>query len=187
MTQTKTTSTKTTITTATSPQAAAQVLTLTPFKGCLTRAQAKRIFCDSFIREVRVSYQPTTVPVFKISKPEDVAGFVRTTLSDNSREHLMALFLDGAHQVASFSVVSIGTANSALVHPREVFQRAVSVGAVAIVIAHNHPSGGTEPSAEDQRVTTRLKEAGDLLGIRLLDHVIVTDTAHYSFQQEGFL
>ena len=142
---------------------------------------------DTMIREVRIQYQPTTEPAFKISRPAEVAAFVRKVLYDNSREHLVALFLDGAHQVASFSVVSVGTANSAQVHPREVFQRAVSVGAVALVLAHNHPSGNVQPSEEDQRVTKRMREAGELLGIGLVDHVIVSYSAHYSFKEAGML
>ena len=147
-------------------------------------------FQDTFIREVRVQYQATTQPTFKISGPLSVAQFVRQILresSDNSREHFIALFLDGGHQVASYSIVSIGTANFTTAHPREVFQRAISAGAVALVIAHNHPSGQIEPSREDHDATRQLKAAGELLGIKLLDHIIVTDEAHYSFQEAGNL
>jgi DNA repair protein RadC len=149
----------------------------------LSRAQSKRIFHDSFLREVRINYQRIAEPTFQICEAEDVAGFVRKILSDNSREHVVALYLDGSHQVTSYSIVSIGTANYALVHPREVFQRAIAAGAIAIVIAHNHPSGHLEPSTEDRLMTNRLKEAGELLGIRLLDHIIVTEAACYSFQE----
>ena len=108
----------------------------------------KRIeFRDCMIREVRIQYQLTSEPAFKIGKPEEVAHFVRKILCDNSREHVIALFLDGAHQVAGYSIVSIGTATNALIHPREIFQRAIGAGAVAFVMAHNHPSGNTQPSA----------------------------------------
>ena len=139
------------------------------------------------IREVRIQYQPTTEPAFKIRDPAEVANFVRKVLYDNSREHLVALFLDGAHQIASFSVVSVGMANSTCAHPREVFQRAVSVGAVALILAHNHPSGNVQPSEEDQRTTKRMREAGELLDIGLLDHVIVSYSAHYSFKEERMI
>ncbi len=140
---------------------------------------------DVFIREVRVSYLQTAEQQFRMRSPQDVAGFVRKILSDNSREHIVALYFDGSNTVASFSTISIGTATSATVHPREIFQRAISCGAVSLVICHNHPSGNTTPSPEDQRVTRRLKEAGDLLGIPLLDHVIVTDSSFYSFKDHG--
>ena len=135
-------------------------------------------YTDTFIREVRATYQPTATPLFAITGPDGVAGFVRSILTDNSREHFVALYLDGANQVASYSIVSIGTANASMVHPREVFQRAILAGAVSIIIAHNHPSGILTPSEEDHKVTQRLKEAGEILGIKLLDHLIVTDVAH---------
>ena len=82
-------------------------------------------YTDTFIREVRATYQPTSTPLLAIKGPDDVANFVRSILTDNSREHFVALYLDGAHQVASYSIVSIGTANASVVHPREVFQRAI--------------------------------------------------------------
>jgi DNA repair protein RadC len=129
---------------------------------------------DVFIREVRVSYLQTGEQQFRMRSPQDVAEFVRKVLSDNSREHCVALYFNGSNSVVSFSTISIGTANTATVHPREVFQRAISCGATSLVICHNHPSGATT-----------LKEAGDLLGIPLLDHVIVTDSSFYSLKENG--
>jgi hypothetical protein len=111
--------------------------------------------------------------LFTIKGPNDVADFVRSVLTDNSREHCVALYLDGAHQVVSYSIISIGTANMSVVHPREVFQRAILAGAISIIIAHNHPSGVLTPSDEDHKVTQRLKDAGEILGIKLLDHLIL--------------
>ena len=99
-------------------------------------------------------------------------------------EHFVALYLNGQHQVAAYSIVSIGTANQAPVSPREVFQRAVLTGAISIVVAHNHPSKSTVPSHEDRAVTTRLREAGELLGIKVLDHVIVTNSAFLSMKDD---
>jgi len=146
-----------------------------------TRSRA--IYQDTLIREVRINYQPTSEPAFKVGSPEDVASFVRKVLCDNSREQVIALFLNGAHQVAGFSIVSIGTANATSAHPHEIFQRAIGAGAVSLIMAHNHPSENTEPSPEDRYFTRKLKEAGELLCIPLLDHVIVTNTAHYSFKE----
>ncbi len=137
-------------------------------------------YTDTFIREVRATYQPTSTPLFAIKGPDDVANFVRSILTDNSREHFVALYLDGAHQVTSYSIVSIGTANASMVHPREVFQRAILAGAVSIIIAHNHPSGILTPSDEDHNVTQRLKVAAEILGIKLLDHLIISDVANVS-------
>lgn len=115
---------------------------------------------------------------------DDVARFVRTHLVDNSREQFVALYLDASHSVACYSILSIGVANSALVHPRELFQRAVLAGAIAVIVAHNHPSGACKPSEADRSITKRLCDAGDVLGISVLDHVIVTDESHYSFKTE---
>ncbi len=139
---------------------------------------------DTFIREARVNYLHCEHVMFRISGPADVANFVRSILTDNSREHFVALYLDGQNQVAAYSIVSIGSANSAPVAPREVFQRAVLTGAISIVLAHNHPSGSTIPSSDDRAVTRRLRESGELLGIKILDHLIVTNSAFLSMKEE---
>ena len=139
---------------------------------------------DLFIREVRVSYVPTQNEPFHIQGSEDVARFVRSILTENSREHFIAMYLNSSHHVASYSTISIGTANSTLVHPREVFQRAVLSGAVSLVVSHNHPSGDVTPSKADFEVTAKLKEAGLILCIPLLDHVIVTDLSHRSLRED---
>lgn len=138
---------------------------------------------DTFIREVRATYHPTDKRPFLTSSPEQAAEFVRSVLVDNSREHFVALFLDGAHQVASYSIVAIGTANSCQAHPREVLQRAILCGAVSLIIAHNHPSGDLTPSQEDRNVTKKLREACDLIGIRFLDHLIINDSDHRSVDE----
>lgn len=147
-------------------------------------ASPQLIIQDTFIREARVNYLHCEHVMFKISCPADVANFVRSILTDNSREHFVALYLDGQNQVAAYSIVSIGSANSAPVAPREVFQRAVLTGAISIVLAHNHPSGSTIPSSDDRAVTRRLREAGELLGIKILDHLIVTNSAFLSLKEE---
>ena len=141
----------------------------------------------NLIREVRVSYRTTRRKRIAITQPEQVATFVRSVLHDNAREHVVALYLDAAHQVSAYALISIGLANFAHVHPREIYQRAIAVGSVALVIAHNHPSGQLEPSSEDRTLTTQLKDAGQIIGIRLLDHIIVTDDSHTSFRERGLL
>jgi len=103
------------------------------------------------------------------------------------REHFIAITLDGSSRVINTHIISIGTLNQSLVHPREVFYPAIKDKAAAIIIAHNHPSGQLSPSQADNRVTTRLKEAGNLIGIEVLDHIILTPDGYYSFQDEGLL
>ena len=137
-------------------------------------------YCDTFIREVRATYHTTGIDRFEIRGPGDVAAFVRSVMPDNSREHLVALYLDGSHHVASYSIVATGTADRCIIHPRELLQRAILCGAVSMVVAHNHPSGDPTSSEDDIRVTRRLRDAAELIGIPLLDHVILTDLAHES-------
>ena len=152
----------------------------------MTNCKDKSIsaYQDHFIREVRVNYHPTQDKPFAIRGPDDIARFVRSVLTENSREHFVAIYLDGAHQVASYSIISIGSANVTVVHPREIFQRAVLTGAVSVVISHNHPSGDATPSSADFEVTSKVKEAGLILCIPLLDHVIVTDATYRSLQED---
>ncbi len=103
------------------------------------------------------------------------------------REQFLAVILDGRNQVIGFNLVAVGTLTSALVHPREVFKAAILANAVAIILVHNHPSGDPEPSAEDRALTGRLKEAGEIIGIRILDHVVIGDGRFRSLSEEGLL
>ena len=142
----------------------------------------------TFVREVTVQYRGARKKVLEgIREPKGAAVLFRKLFPDNSREHFIALYLNGAHQVVSYSVISTGNAVSCPVHCREVFQAAIMSGAVAIIAAHNHPSDVCEPSEQDRQITKRLKDAGDLLGIKLLDHLVVTETNFYSFQQGGLI
>ncbi len=99
------------------------------------------------------------------------------------REHFIAITLDGSSRVINTHTISIGTLNQSLVHPREVFYPAIKDKAAAIIIAHNHPSGQLFPSRADKQVTTRLKEAGKLIGIDIVDHIILSPDGYYSFQE----
>lgn len=139
------------------------------------------------VREVVVNYRGRRRPSVLIDSATVVAHHVRKSLPDNSREHIVVLYLDAVHRLIGFAVTATGTANLCHVHPREIFQRAVLLGAVAIVIGHNHPSGQPNPSQEDEKLTQAIKEAGVLLGIKLLDHVIVTQAKHFSFTEAGRL
>lgn len=101
------------------------------------------------------------------------------------QEHFIVVMLDGAHQIKNVKVVSIGLVNRALVHPREVYAPAIENRATSIIIAHNHPSGNLEPSADDLEVTLRIKRAGQLLGIELLDHLIFNSDNYRSLAETG--
>jgi len=141
-----------------------------------------------FVREVSLRYKGRKEKWFSaIRSPENAACFVRSILPDNVKEHFVALFLNAQHEVVAYSIVATGMASSCPVHPREVYQPAIIAGACAILVAHSNPSGTCEPSADDKAITKRLKEAGELLGIPLLDHVIVTDYCFYSFNDQAAL
>lgn len=131
----------------------------------------------------RRRYRPGPV---KIRYPQDVLPVIRH-FADRKREHFLSISLNGAHEVISTRVVSIGLVNKTIVHPREVFAEPLQERSAAVIAAHNHPSGNLDPSDEDREVTSRLKEAGLLLGIPLLDHIIFTQTGHYSFLEHAAL
>lgn len=111
-----------------------------------------------------------------ISCPNDVDNLMRPRLAHLDRENFVVLLLDTKNRVMASPTVSVGTLNSSLVHPREVFKPAVKVSASSVVLVHNHPSGDVAPSMEDREVTKRLKAAGEVFGIEVLDHVIIGDT-----------
>ena len=98
----------------------------------------------------------------------------------------VAVYLDAKHRVIAIHACSVGTVSSSVVHPREVFGPALMTCASALVIAHQHPSGDASPSPEDRRVTERLREAGELLGVEVLDHVVIGAERFYSFADESF-
>ena len=103
------------------------------------------------------------------------------------QEYFLCITLDGASHVIEQRIISIGTLNQSLVHPREVFADAITDRAAGIIIAHNHPSGQLVPSIEDKRVTKRLKEVGSIMGIELLDHLILSREGFLSLREEGLI
>ena len=136
------------------------------------------------IREAVIRYRgPRRRIPAAIRYPTDVVEFIRNVVQRDAREHFLVLFLDGRHRPIAYQVASVGTATASLVHPREIFQAAVGLGACAILVAHNHPSGDPNPSPEDRSVTDRLVLAGQLLGIPLLDPVIVTQRKYASIRE----
>jgi len=122
----------------------------------------------------------------KISFPQDVLPLV-AHYADRRQEYFLCLSLNGAHEVIAVRVVSMGLVNRTIVHPREVFADPLTDRAASVVVAHNHPSGRVEPSTEDRDITERLKEAGNTLGIQVLDHIIFSAKGYYSFLEHGEL
>jgi DNA repair protein RadC len=122
----------------------------------------------------------------KVTKPDDVLPLV-AHLRDKRQEHFCCITLNGAGEVLGNRIITIGLLNHSLVHPREVFADAITDRAASIICVHNHPSGSLEPSSQDIAITAQLKEAGSLVGIQLIDHVIVTKTGHLSMRERGLV
>jgi DNA repair protein RadC len=116
----------------------------------------------------------------KISLPPDVLPLIRH-YADRKQEHFICISLNGANEVINTRIVSVGLVNKTQVHPREVFADPITDRASAIIVAHNHPAGGLYPSKEDIEVTKQLKSAGEILGIRLLDHIIFNHKGYYRY------
>jgi len=108
-------------------------------------------------------------------------------IRDNKKEHFVIFYLDSRNQEIKREIISVGSLNANLVHPREVFEPAVKNLSAQIIIAHNHPSGDPRPSEDDISLTKRLVEAGEILGIKVIDHIIVTKEKYFSFKSEGII
>jgi DNA repair protein RadC len=135
----------------------------------------------------RRSVSPAGRARAQMTSPRMVAEYLMPQYGNRRVEHFGVLLLDTKRRVLRSTVLSIGTLDASIVHPREIFREAVSGGAAAIVVFHNHPSGDPEPSREDTRLTERLIAAGALMGIDVLDHVILGDAQYYSYRERGAL
>ncbi|MDK9865519.1 MAG: RadC family protein [Staphylococcus equorum] len=122
----------------------------------------------------------------QISSPKDVADFMMGKMEHLTQEKFIALFLNSKNVIIKQKTIFIGTLNSSIVHPREIFSEAVKCASNAIIVLHNHPSGDVTPSTEDIKTTERLKECGQVLGIDLLDHIIIGDHTYLSMVEEGY-
>jgi DNA repair protein RadC len=141
------------------------------------------IYRVSLVREGRLSCYED-----RIRSSATVSTILHTYLAGVDREHFVILLLDQKNQVIGINTVSMGSLTASVVHPREVFKPAILANAASMVCGHNHPSGDCQPSREDRALTTRLVEAGKLLGIAVLDHIIVGGEGRYfSFADEGLL
>ena len=123
----------------------------------------------------------------RFTSPAQVFEFFHHELRDSRKELFLVLLLDGKNRITRKVQVSEGSLNQSIVHPREVFAPAVRESAAAVIFVHNHPSGDPAPSREDREITRRLKEAGDILGIKVLDHIIIGDGSYFSFVESGLL
>lgn len=144
--------------------------------------QIKAVYETLTIREEITNYLP---PKERYTSPEQIFSTFRF-LQHETKEYFLTLHLDGKNKIICIDIVSIGSLNQSIVTPRETYKSTLLSSAAAIILIHNHPSGDPAPSREDMEITRRLKEAGELLGIRVLDHIIVGES-YFSFVEGGLL
>ena len=145
---------------------------------------SKRISIVSIkmVREASVLYD-----IRKIDSPKDGAELGKRFLQDLDREQLIVCCLDTKNQPTAINVVSVGSLNTSIVHPREVFKPAILSNSASIILFHNHPSGDPEPSKEDISISERIKESGIILGIKLIDHIIIGNDSYCSLKEGGIV
>ncbi|TCM97681.1 DNA replication and repair protein RadC [Paenibacillus sp. BK033] len=125
--------------------------------------------------------------IVTVRKPQDAANYVMEEMRYLKKEHFVCLFLNTKNHIIARETLSVGTLNASLVHPREVFRAAVKAGSASIICVHNHPSGDPMPSPEDITLTKRLVEAGELMGIEVLDHLVIGDGRFISLKEHGYM
>ena len=162
----------------------ASIEEITAVKGI---GQAKAVQLLAAVELGKRLSQQKTDDKFTIRSPKDAATYLMADMTSLNQEHFVTLFLNVKNQILHKQTIFIGSLNASIVHPREIFREAVKRSAASIICAHNHPSGNPAPSTEDIDVTKRLYEAGLLMGIELLDHVIIGDHQFISLKEKGYM
>jgi DNA repair protein RadC len=135
----------------------------------------------------RLEDLPVEATSITVKSPEDVIKTARTLLKGKKKEHFLILCLDTRNHLIKTNVVSIGSLDCSIVHPREVFKEAISSSAASVIFIHNHPSGDPTPSEDDIKMTKRLIEAGEIIGIDVLDHIVICDSEHLSMKAKNLV
>jgi DNA repair protein RadC len=161
----------------------AQMTLLAEEKITKTKQVSIPIYRVTLVREGKI---PTYES--RIRSSANAYSVLQEFLADTDREHFVILMLDQKNQVIGINTVSIGSLTASVVHPREVYKPLILSNAAAVILGHNHPSGDPQPSKEDRAITQRLKEAGTLLGINVLDHLVIgAEGRYFSFADENLL
>jgi DNA repair protein RadC len=145
------------------------------------RAQACRIRAAIELGRRTLTTQPAPRP--RLNTARDVARHLLPEYGAFPQERFGVVLLDSKYGLLKTTLLSVGSLDASIVHPREVYQEAITIGAAAVVVFHNHPSGDPTPSPDDRQLTARLQQAGTILGIPLVDHVILADTRYYSLRE----
>ena len=148
--------------------------------GGIDSAKATTLLAAFELSKRALEVDDSSLPV--ISTPKDAVAQL-SELRHNKKEHFVVLYLNARNQLIHKETVSVGTLTANLVHPREVFEPALKHSAAQVVVAHNHPSGDPEPSEDDRVITQKLNEAGKMMGIDVMDHIIIAKNSHFSFKE----
>lgn len=165
--------------------AAASAEELTQIKG-IGPAKAAQIKA-TFELSKRLENYPVDASKLTVKSPEDVVKTARNLLKGKKKEHFLVLCLDTRNHLIKTNIVSIGSLDCSIVHPREVFKEAISSSAASVIFIHNHPSGDPTPSEDDIKMTKRLIEAGEIVGIEVLDHIVICDSEHLSMKAKNLV
>jgi DNA repair protein RadC len=125
------------------------------------------------------------IPPYTVNNPQTLVKAIRATIQDKAKEHFKLVLLNTRNKVTGIIPISVGTLNASLVHPREVFKEAIHGSAASVILVHNHPSDDLEPSEEDIKLTLRMVEVGNIMGIEVLDHIIITKNSFLSLKSRG--
>lgn len=147
----------------------------------------KAVVCPTCGRHYKPRLWQVSEDAVTMDSPKKVADEYLMGIARAEKEHFVVLHLDTKHRVKFQETVSIGTLNASLVHPREVFRKAIQEGTYALILAHNHPSGDTFPSQDDLKISHRLEKVGKLVGIEILDHIIASGDSFYSIREHGLM
>lgn len=156
------------------------------FDDNLTKTLRLRVLKPVYSREVIREDMPAYLTTDRFTSPQQVFEMFRELVHE-TKEHFLCLHLDGKNRIVCLDRVSVGSLNQSIVHVREVMKSVLLSSAAAIMLIHNHPTGDPNPSSEDIAITRRLKEAGELLGIPVLDHIIIGNGQYVSFVERGLL
>jgi DNA repair protein RadC len=165
--------------------ASASIEELTQIKG-IGPAKAAQIKA-TFELSKRLENSSSETAIITVKSPEDVVKTARSLLKGKKKEHFLVICLDTRNHVIKTSTVSIGSLDCSIVHPREVFKDAISSTAASVIFIHNHPSGDPTPSEDDIKMTKRLIEAGEIIGIEVLDHIVICDNEHLSMKAKNLV
>jgi DNA repair protein RadC len=159
-------------------------------KGLGIAKVSQLIACFEISRRLTIEidqFQAKKNSLISLTTPDEVYRQIKERLINDNKEHFFVISLDSRNRIIGIDPISTGTLTASLVHPRETFESAIKRHAAQIIVAHNHPSGSLEPSEDDIKITKRLIEAGKIMGIEVLDHLIISSKTYLSFRQEDLI